>query len=105
MKYIFAFVGIFVFILGLGWIAEGNDFFMYKFFAPKQEAVRRQVLEQSKAYRQGSVQRLNTLCTQVGSADDDHKAMLNDVINQEFAEWDTADVPGYLRPCLVRARH
>lgn len=93
-------VGLFV----IGFVATGGDFLNYKFWAPKQEAARRQVYEQSKAYRQGSTQRLNTLCEQVASADPDHKALINDVIAQEFAEWNSYAVPDYLRGCLSRAR-
>lgn len=100
-------IGLIVGLVGLmliGWIFAGNDFFMYKFFAPRQEAVRRQVYEQTKSYRQGSVQRLNTLCVQISDADGDHKPMLQAVVAQEFAEWDTDDVPDYLRRCLTAAR-
>ena len=89
---------------GIGFISQGTNFFMYKFFAPKQEAVRRQVYENTKSFHQGSIQRLNTLCTQIAGADDDHKPMLNDVVAQEFAEWNSDDVPDYLRGCLSRAR-
>lgn len=88
----------------IGFLSQGTNFFMYKFFAPRQEAVRRQVYEQTKSYRQGSTQRLNTLCTQASDADDSHKGMLNAVIAQEFAEWSSDDVPDYLRGCLSRAR-
>lgn len=91
-------------VMTLGWIFQGNDFFMYKFFAPRYEQSRRETYEQTKSYRQGSVQRLNTLCTQASSADENHKPMLNDVISHEFAEWNIEDVPGYLRSCLVEAR-
>ena len=93
-----------VFCLAMDWIVAGQNFFLYKYWAPKNEAVRRQVYEHTKSYHQGSVQRLNTLCTQVADADDSHKPMLNDVINHEFAEWDEADVPAYLQPCLAAAR-
>ena len=37
---------------------EGTDFFLYKTFAPSREAVRREVFEQSKAYRDGLMQEL-----------------------------------------------
>lgn len=90
--------------LGLDWIGAGENFFLYKYWAPKQEQVRRQVYEGTKSYHQGSVQRLNTLCTQVADADADHKPMINDVISHEFAEWSSDDVPDYLRPCLTTAR-
>lgn len=91
-------------VFGLDWIFAGENFFMYKFFAPRQEAVRRQVYEQTKSYKQGSVQRLNTLCTQAATTDDDHRGLINNVIAQEFAEWDSDAVPDYLRGCLSRAR-
>ena len=48
-------------LLALGWIAQGNDFFMYRFFAPRQEAVRRQVFETSRAFNQGMVQELQNM--------------------------------------------
>lgn len=91
-------------ILALDWVFEGQNFFMYRFFAPRYESVRRTTYEQTKSYRQGSIQRLNTLCSQRAEADQDHKRMLDDVIAQEFAEWNTADVPAYLAPCLTSAR-
>ena len=90
--------------LGLDWISTGENFFLYKYWAPKNEAVRRNVYENTKSYHQGSVQRLDTLCTQVADADVDHKPMLNDVIVHEFAEWSSDDLPDYLRPCLATAR-
>jgi hypothetical protein len=93
-----------VVIIALGWVSDYNDLLNYKFFGPRREAVRREVYEQTKSYRQGSVQRLSTLCAQVGEADLGHKPMLNDVISHEFAEWDLADVPNYLRSCLATAR-
>lgn len=89
---------------GFTFISDAFNLFSYKFWAPKQEAARRQTYEQTKSYRQGSIQRLNTLCTQVASADDDHKPMLNGVINHEFAEWSENDVPDYLQACLANAR-
>ncbi len=89
---------------GLGFIATGGDLAIYRFWAPKQEAARRQVYEQTKSYRQGSIQRLNSLCSQINAADSEHKPMLQDVVAQEFAEWSSADVPDYLKGCLKSAR-
>ena len=45
-------LGIVVVCLGFGWIATGNDFFLYKVFAPKYEQVRRETFEQTKSYNQ-----------------------------------------------------
>lgn len=100
-------LGIFLFFVVMligGWIVQGNNFFMYKFFAPKQEEARRQVYEQTHSYKSGSIQRLNTLCTQIADADEHGKSMLYQVVNQEFADWDIEDVPDYLRSCLSTAR-
>jgi hypothetical protein len=47
--------------LGLGWIAEGNNFFLYKFFAPKYAAVQRQTFEQTKSYNQGMIQEMQNM--------------------------------------------
>ncbi len=104
MKQVGVVLAVLVGVLALTWLLQGNDWFMYKFWAPKYEAVRRQTYEQTKSFRQGSIQRLGTLCTQVTEADDEHKPMLRDVISHEFAEWGTADVPAYLQPCLTEAR-
>ena len=93
-----------ILIYGFGFLATGGDLAIYRFWAPKQEAARRQVYEQTKSYRQGSIQRLDTLCSQVSNSDDAHKPMINDVIDHEFAEWNTSDVPDYLQSCLANAR-
>jgi hypothetical protein len=104
VKYVVIGVGALLACFALGWVIQGNDFFMYKVFAPKYEQVRRETYEQTKSYKQGSAQRLNTLCAQIASADDAHKPMLRDVVAHEFAEWDMADVPSYLHSCLMEAR-
>jgi len=49
MKYIGIGVLALIAILGLSWIATGNDFFLYKVFAPRMEAVRRQTSSKPKA--------------------------------------------------------
>jgi len=41
-------------------LIQGTDFFLYRAFAPKREAVRREVFEQSKAYRDGLMQELRS---------------------------------------------
>ena len=50
-----------VVVISLAWLLQGSNFFMYKFFAPKQEAVRRQVFENSRAFNQGMVQELQNM--------------------------------------------
>ena len=50
-----------VVILGLTWAGQGNDFFMFKVFAPKYEQVRRETFEQTKSYNQGMIQELQNM--------------------------------------------
>ena len=54
-------IGFFVLILALTWLFQGNDFFMYKVFAPKYEQVRREVFEQTRSFNQGMVQELQNM--------------------------------------------
>lgn len=55
---IFIFV-FFIFVsLGLGWVIQGNDFFMARYFNPRYEAVRRDTMIQSRAYVEGETRRL-----------------------------------------------
>lgn len=105
MKTLLICIGLFFGLVLLDWFIEGNNLLLYRYFAPKQEAARREVYEQTKSYRQGSIQRLSTICQQVANDDESHGQMLNSVIAQEFAEWDSADVPAYLRGCLSTARN
>ncbi len=100
-------LGIVVFlaiIFGVSWAVKDNYLREAKHFDPKFEAVRRETYEQTKSYRQGSVQRLSNLCMQVSSADDAHKGMIYQVISHEAAEWDIKDVPSHLQGCLSTAR-
>ena len=48
-------------IFAITWLGKGNEFFLYKVFAPQQESVRRQVFEQSRAFNQSMVQELENM--------------------------------------------
>lgn len=50
-----------VFLFALTWLIQGNNFFLYKMFAPAQEGVRRDVFENTKSYRQGMIQELENM--------------------------------------------
>jgi hypothetical protein len=97
-------IGLIVFLTALAWFSDANDLMRYKFFGPKYEAARRETYEQTKSFRTGSIQRLNILCAQINGAEEGRKPMLRAVAVQEFAEWNTGDVPDYLRDCLATAR-
>ena len=40
-------------ILAITWVAQGNEFFLYKVFAPRMENVRRDVFTHTQSYVQG----------------------------------------------------
>lgn len=94
-------------VLGLGWIAEGNDFFMYKFFAPRQEAVRRQVFEQTRSFNAGMIQELENMQFQYSQQKDAAtKAALRSIILHRASGYnlEDPDVPNSLREFISRLK-
>jgi len=83
-----SFLGILLLITLLAWFIEGNDFFMYKYFAPKKEQVRRETFEQSKAYNQGMIQELQNMQFEYIQADSIHKELLSSTILHRAADYD-----------------
>ncbi len=86
-------VAIFAAFILLGWAIAGNEFFMFKVFAPKMEQVRRETFEQSKAYNQGMVQELQNMQFQYEQADSSHKAALGSIILHRAADFDVNKLP------------
>jgi hypothetical protein len=86
-------------LLGMTWLFQGNDFFVYQYFGPKYEQTRRTIFEQSKAYNQGMVQELQNMQFQYVQADTEHKDALADLILHRAADFDFNDprVPSDLR--------
>ncbi len=93
-------------ILGLSWAIQGNDFFLYQYFAQKYEQVRRTTFEQSKAYNQGMVQELQNMQFEYVKADDAHKAALADIILHRAADYNMDDsrVPSDLRDFVAKLK-
>ena len=104
MKTALVIIGCIVAILALTWIAQGNDFFMYKVFSPRQEAVRRQVFEQSKAYNQGMVQELQNMQFQYEQADAKHKDALASIILHRAADFDENKLPADLHAFIEKLK-
>ena len=93
-------VAFFAFIamtLATAWVFQGNEFFLYRYFAPKEEAVRRQVFEQSKAYNQGMVQELQNMQFQYVRATKEQRASLRSIILHRVADYDRDKLPDDLR--------
>jgi len=93
LKGIGAFIGVLLLVAAIGWFSMGNEFFMFKVFAPKMEQVRRKTFEESKAYRQGMVQELQNMQFEYIKADSVHKAALASVILHRAADFKEEDMP------------
>jgi hypothetical protein len=94
-----------VVLMGLGWAFTGNDFFIYKYFAPKQEAVRREVFEESKAYNQGMIQELQNMQFEYVKATPSQQAALASVILHRVADYDEDKLPSDLRAFVQQLRN
>lgn len=97
MKIVFGVLAAFVFVFGLVWLVQGNDFFLYSVFAPKYEAVRRETFEQSKAYRQGMVQELQNMQFEYIKATPSQQDALASIILHRAADVDENILPSDLR--------
>ena len=81
MKYTFmGIVACFLLIFGIIWLAEGTDFFLYKFFAPKKQQVEREVFEQSESYQVGMIQELEAMQIAYIKTDKNGKAAMRSII-------------------------
>lgn len=104
----FAVIGVaafFLLILAITWIAQGNEFFLYKFFAPKQEAVRREVFEETKSYNQGMVQELQNMQFEYIKAEPSQKAALASIILHRAADYPADRLPTDLRAFINGLRN
>lgn len=74
-----------VVLLGITWLAQGNDWFLYKVFAPKYEQTRRDVFETSRAFNQGLNQEIANMRFQYEQAEPEHKDALRSIILHRVA--------------------
>ena len=92
--------------LGLTWVAQGNDFFLYKFWAPKMENVRREVFENTKSYNEGMKQELQNMEFEYErTADLNAKEAMASVILHRVSEFDETKLPADLRAFISDLRH
>jgi len=87
-------LGVVILFFGLGFLVEGSDFFLYKFWAPKQENVRRQVFENTQSYVQGKVEYLIRLRYQYQSLPEgSQKSSIRMLILDEASTVDQGKLP------------
>lgn len=90
--------------LGVVALFQGADFFMYRWLAPRREAVRREVFEQTKSYRQGTAQELQNMQFEYVQADPAHRGALRSIILQRTADIDQGQLPPDLRAFVSQLR-
>lgn len=90
--------------LGLIWIIQGNNFFMYKVFGIKYENTRREIFEQSKAYNQGMIQELQNMQFEYIKANKDQKQALASIILHRSADYDVNKLPSDLREFITKLK-
>jgi hypothetical protein len=97
-------LGLLLLALSLGWGFQGNEFFMCQFSAPKQEAVRRQVFEQTYSYRQGMIQELQNMQMEYVKATPSQRDAMASVILHRAAGFPEGDMPSDLRDFVTTLR-
>ncbi|EKD58361.1 MAG: hypothetical protein ACD_56C00146G0020 [uncultured bacterium] len=90
--------------MAIGWFTQGNEFFMYKFFAPKQEQVRHDTFKNSQAYVDGKVEELQQYMLEYKKAAPEHKAALKTVIIRESVKVDEKYLPSDLNSFISRLK-
>lgn len=89
-------IGSFFCLLLIGWVIAYNDLAMGAFFAPKQEQVRWNTFEQSKAYNDGMIQELRAMQFEYVKADDKHKIALASIIKHRASGFPEKNLPSDL---------
>jgi len=84
-----AVLGVEIALMLLTWVIQGDDFLLYSYWAPKQEAVRREVFEQTKSYNQGMIQELQNMQFEYIKADPSHQKALRSIILHRAADFDS----------------
>ena len=95
----------FIILFSLGFIIRGNEFIMYRFWAPKYEGVRRQVFEQTKSYNQGMIQELQNMQFEYLKATPSQQDALASIILHRAADYDESKLPSDLRVFISELKH
>ena len=104
MKIAAGIAGVIVLLFGLSWAVEGNDFFLYKFFAPKRANVERQVFENTQSYVQGKTEYLSRLRYEYSQAEGNQKAALKQLILSEASTVDNSKLPVDLQGFIAQLK-
>ncbi len=92
-------------VLGLSWAFTGNDFFLYKVFAPKMEQVRHDTFKQSQAYNDGMASQLENMQFKYAQADAEAKGALAPIILHTVGAYDTTKLPPDLQAFVSKVKN
>ncbi len=97
-------IAAFAVVLGITWIAQGNDFFLYKTFAPRYEQVRRETFEESRAFNQAMIQELQNMQFEYVKAPTESQAALRKIILHRAADYPEDRMPTDLRSFIQQLK-
>jgi hypothetical protein len=88
----------------LGFLIQGQSFILYKYFAPKEEAVRTQIYRQNQSYQDGTVNDLTKLQIEyAGATSPEQKMILADAVIHKSATY-TGPMPYELKVFITKIR-
>ena len=88
----------------LGFAFQGQSFILYKYFAPKEEAVRTQIYRQNQSYQDGTVNDLTKLQIEyVQATTPEAKMVLADAIIHKSTTY-TGPMPYELKVFITKIR-
>lgn len=82
--------------LAATWLVQGNDFFMYKIFAPLYEKTRRETFEETKSYIQGTIQDLQDWYIEYLKATPSQQDAIGDIVIHRLADFPIDELPSDL---------
>ena len=92
-------------LFGLGFLVQGENFALYKFFAPREEQVRHDVFKQSQAYNDGVAQELGQMRLDYARAKTaEEKGAIRGLVMHEVAGYDTSKLPSNLQSFVSKVR-
>lgn len=97
-------LGALVALQGLQFAVQGGDYWLYRTFAPRREAVRREVFEQTRSFNEGMAQELWDMEVQYNRADAIGKASLRSIILHRVAGYDIERLNPELRGFILGLR-
>ena len=106
MKYVFAVIGVIIFVIALSLALDyGLGVKWYGFIAPKKKAVEREVFLNTRSYKEAQKQNLIKYMHEWRMADEDGKLAVESTVRHIYAEYDENELPLELRKFLKKVKY